>query len=256
MVLVMSVNPGFGGQKFIPSVLDKVRQIRQMVVERGLRRRDRGRRRREPRHDRGRSPGGRERVRGGQRRLPRARLGRRHRRFAQARRGGARPLLIAFRRAPRKGRAATRRTLLERPHAAERRASGAGRAQRGEAERSSRKAGIFRRLRGVAQFGSALRSGRRGRWFESSRPDHSLSRGAASGAARGPPQRGRVVRRDATARIRSDARARERFSRAQHGGNSARTGGECARTIPRAAGRQRARDSPPSCKSATNLGFR
>src|SRR5207249_1099353 len=27
--------------------------------------------------------------------------------------------------------------------------------------------------RGVAQFGSALRSGRRGRWFESSRPDHS-----------------------------------------------------------------------------------
>jgi ribulose-phosphate 3-epimerase len=35
-VLVMSVNPGFGGQKFIPSVLAKVRQIRQWVVERGL----------------------------------------------------------------------------------------------------------------------------------------------------------------------------------------------------------------------------
>jgi ribulose-phosphate 3-epimerase len=35
-VLVMSVNPGFGGQKFIPSVLAKVRQIRQWVSERGL----------------------------------------------------------------------------------------------------------------------------------------------------------------------------------------------------------------------------
>jgi ribulose-phosphate 3-epimerase len=35
-VLVMSVNPGFGGQKFIPSVLAKVRQIRQWVAERGL----------------------------------------------------------------------------------------------------------------------------------------------------------------------------------------------------------------------------
>jgi ribulose-phosphate 3-epimerase len=35
-VLVMSVNPGFGGQKFIPGVLPKVRQIRQWVAERGL----------------------------------------------------------------------------------------------------------------------------------------------------------------------------------------------------------------------------
>jgi len=34
-VLVMSVNPGFGGQKFIPSVLSKVRQIRQWITERG-----------------------------------------------------------------------------------------------------------------------------------------------------------------------------------------------------------------------------
>ncbi len=31
MVLIMSVNPGFGGQKFIPFCLDKVRQIRQMA---------------------------------------------------------------------------------------------------------------------------------------------------------------------------------------------------------------------------------
>jgi len=35
-VLVMSVNPGFGGQKFIPSVLDKVRRLRRMIEERGL----------------------------------------------------------------------------------------------------------------------------------------------------------------------------------------------------------------------------
>ena len=30
-VLVMSVNPGFGGQKFIPSVLDKIRAVRQRI---------------------------------------------------------------------------------------------------------------------------------------------------------------------------------------------------------------------------------
>lgn len=31
MVLLMSVNPGFGGQKFIPSVLDKARKLREMI---------------------------------------------------------------------------------------------------------------------------------------------------------------------------------------------------------------------------------
>lgn len=36
MVLVMSVNPGFGGQKFIPYALDKVRAVRAMAEERGL----------------------------------------------------------------------------------------------------------------------------------------------------------------------------------------------------------------------------
>jgi ribulose-phosphate 3-epimerase len=36
MVLLMSVNPGFGGQKFIPYVLDKARQVRKMIDERGL----------------------------------------------------------------------------------------------------------------------------------------------------------------------------------------------------------------------------
>jgi ribulose-phosphate 3-epimerase len=36
MVLLMSVNPGFGGQKFIPYVLDKARKVRQMITDRGL----------------------------------------------------------------------------------------------------------------------------------------------------------------------------------------------------------------------------
>ncbi len=36
LVLVMSVNPGFGGQAFIPSALDKIRALRQRITERGL----------------------------------------------------------------------------------------------------------------------------------------------------------------------------------------------------------------------------
>lgn len=36
MVLLMSVNPGFGGQKYIPYVTGKIRQLRQMIEERGL----------------------------------------------------------------------------------------------------------------------------------------------------------------------------------------------------------------------------
>ena len=36
MVLLMSVNPGFGGQKFIPSALDKLREARRMIDASGL----------------------------------------------------------------------------------------------------------------------------------------------------------------------------------------------------------------------------
>lgn len=36
LVLIMSVNPGFGGQSFIPAMVDKVRKLRYMCDERGL----------------------------------------------------------------------------------------------------------------------------------------------------------------------------------------------------------------------------
>ena len=36
MVLLMSVNPGFGGQRFIPSTLDKIRTLKQRITTRGL----------------------------------------------------------------------------------------------------------------------------------------------------------------------------------------------------------------------------
>jgi ribulose-phosphate 3-epimerase len=36
LVLVMSVNPGFGGQAFIPSALDKIHALRQRISQRGL----------------------------------------------------------------------------------------------------------------------------------------------------------------------------------------------------------------------------
>jgi ribulose-phosphate 3-epimerase len=36
MVLLMSVNPGFGGQRFIPSTLAKIRALKQQITARGL----------------------------------------------------------------------------------------------------------------------------------------------------------------------------------------------------------------------------
>lgn len=36
MVLIMSVNPGFGGQSFIPQMKDKIKKLSSMIAERGL----------------------------------------------------------------------------------------------------------------------------------------------------------------------------------------------------------------------------
>lgn len=37
LVLLMTVNPGFGGQAFIPSVIDKVRRVKAMIGDRDIR---------------------------------------------------------------------------------------------------------------------------------------------------------------------------------------------------------------------------
>ncbi|RBQ26290.1 MULTISPECIES: ribulose-phosphate 3-epimerase [Arcobacteraceae] len=34
MVLLMSVNPGFGGQKFIPTVLEKAKKLKELIIKR------------------------------------------------------------------------------------------------------------------------------------------------------------------------------------------------------------------------------
>lgn len=36
VILLMSVNPGFGGQQFIPATLEKLRQVRQLIDTSGF----------------------------------------------------------------------------------------------------------------------------------------------------------------------------------------------------------------------------
>lgn len=36
MFLIMTVHPGFGGQKLIPETIEKVRQLHEMLAKRGL----------------------------------------------------------------------------------------------------------------------------------------------------------------------------------------------------------------------------
>ncbi len=36
LVCIMSVNPGFGGQSFIPHTLEKIKQLRKMITDKGL----------------------------------------------------------------------------------------------------------------------------------------------------------------------------------------------------------------------------
>ena len=36
VILLMSVNPGFGGQSFIPSSLDKIREVKKLIDDREL----------------------------------------------------------------------------------------------------------------------------------------------------------------------------------------------------------------------------
>jgi ribulose-phosphate 3-epimerase len=94
LVLLMSVNPGFGGQSFIPSALEKLAAARRRIDESGPRHLARGRRRREGRQHRGdRARRGRH-FRGGQRDLRRQGPARRDPRDARVAEAGYNGRLI------------------------------------------------------------------------------------------------------------------------------------------------------------------
>ena len=88
LVLVMTVNPGFGGQAYIATMEPKVAEVRRLVARGRPRRRHRGRRRHRPVDDPGRGGGRRQRARGRLGAVPRPRGPRpRGHRAAGARRG-------------------------------------------------------------------------------------------------------------------------------------------------------------------------
>ena len=82
MVLIMTVNPGFGGQSYLASMEPKVAELARIIDNRGPRRGHRGRRRHQPDHHPGRGHRRRQRVRGRFRAVPRSRRARARRRRA------------------------------------------------------------------------------------------------------------------------------------------------------------------------------